>query len=96
MPLKRDIQQAESRNIGSFASLQVPKPPQENIDIGFDLRLPQTQKQKDSIKVVANKSLKFDDNILCQKLNGVASRKIKKALTRARVSSNPGRMIENG
>jgi hypothetical protein len=75
MPPMRDIQHAESRNIGSFASLQVPKPPWENIDMGFVLRLPQTQKQK---------------------INGVAPRKIKKALTRGRVSSNPGRMIENG
>jgi hypothetical protein len=70
----RDIQHAESRNIGSFASLQVPEPPWENIDMGFVLQLPQTQKQK---------------------INGVAPRKIKKALTRGRVSSNPGRMIEN-
>ncbi|WJX61729.1 hypothetical protein P8452_46795 [Trifolium repens] len=75
MPPMRDIQHAESRNIGSFASLQVPKPPWENIDMGFVLRRPQTQKQK---------------------INGVASRKIKKTLTRGLVSSNLERMIENG
>jgi hypothetical protein len=75
MPPMRDIQHGKSRNIGSFALLQVPEPPWENIDMGFVVRLPQTQKQK---------------------INGVASRKIKKALTRGRVSSNPGRMIENG
>jgi hypothetical protein len=75
MPPMQDIQHAESQNIGPFASLQVPEPPWENIDMGFVLRLPRTQNQK---------------------FNGVASKKIKKILTRGRVSSNPGRMIENG
>jgi hypothetical protein len=85
----------ESGNIQLYAPLQVPKPPWENVTMGFVLRLPQTRKQKDSIMVVANKCLKFAYIILCQKINGVASKKIKKVLTRRRVSSNPGRMIEN-
>jgi hypothetical protein len=88
------LDNAKSQNIGLNALLQVPKPPWKNINMGFILRLPQTQKWNDSIMVVANKYLKIAYIILCQKLNGVASKKIKKALIRGRVSSNPGKMIE--
>ncbi|MCH86529.1 gag-pol poly protein [Trifolium medium] len=92
LPVK--IEQLLADYMGLYMPLQVPKPPWENVSMDFVLRLPQTQKQKDSIMVVTDKFFKFF--ILCQKINGVASKKIKTILTRGRVSSNPGRMIENG
>jgi len=79
-------------------NLYMPRPipkPWEDVTIDFSLGLLWTQHLKVSKMVVEDMFSKMAKFISCQKVTVVALRTKKKSLTRGRVSSNPGRMIEN-